>query len=144
MAPGPRRCELTFYSVSGNEDILYDSPNLYRSVDDAIDQTTINVMTEKSKKYEEKLVETETLDDLLAEANPTIMKVNALAADFEILKGSKKIIEKNKPIIIIEHGVKPENIVDIMFFLSRLRSDYQFYLRQKNIFGDSKTIMYAV
>lgn len=138
------RGKVTFYSITDNREILYDSPNLFRSVDDAIDRSTLMEMQEKGKKYKQEEIRTEKLDDFLMGNKPTMMKVNALAADFEILKGSRGIIEAYKPIVILEHGVKPENLLDIMFFLSNIRSDYSFYLRQKDIFGDSKTVMYAV
>ncbi len=136
--------KLNFYSITDNSEINYDSPNLFRSIDNAIDNDTKFTMEKKGGVYGKEEIQVETLDNLLQGECPTIIKINALAADFQILRGSKKIIERCKPIIIMEHGVKPENVLGVINFLRAVRSDYSFYLRQKEIFGDSKTVMYAV
>lgn len=138
------RSKKTWYSISQNMDINFGSPNLFEPLEAMIDRCTVIEMGKTNQGYVHEEIQTETLDDLLPDSAPTIMKVNAIAADYQILQGSRKLIKQYKPIIVIEHGVKPENILAVISFLDGVRGDYTFYLRQKKIFSDSKTIMYAI
>lgn len=138
------KSEMTFHTSSDNSVINYDSPNLYRGIDNAIDNSTRQKYVSHGVKYEQKIISTYPLDQIELEYKPTIIKINALAADFEIIKGAKDLIANNKPKLIMEHAVKPENITDIILYIKMLNDDYKFILRQVNIFGDSKTVLYAV
>lgn len=74
----------------------------------------------------------------------TIIKLNAMGADYKIINGSHKLISKHKPIFIIDYATFPQHIIDIPLLLKNINKEYKFYLRQKNIFGDSKSVLYCV
>ena len=86
----------------------------------------------------------DTLDHLLEDERPTLMKINAMAADLPILEGAERIITRYCPDIILEYGVRPDYLIDEVKYLNSLGVGYRFYLRQKNIYGDTKTILYAI
>lgn len=131
-----------FYTVGDGNAQHYDSPNFYRSVEYAADNQAREVYSSAGELFEEKFVN--TLDNELGDCAPSILKVNALAADLEILQGGERIIRKNRPVIIMEYGCKREHILATPKLLLALNPDYRLYLRQKEIFGDCKTILYAI
>ncbi|WP_312352961.1 FkbM family methyltransferase [Aminipila sp.] len=129
----------------------FANANLFANVDD--------VSSEKEKKHYKQInsemieVQTEllSLDEILVnidlreqELYHLLIKVNAMGADFEILKGAKKVIEQYKPIFVIEFGTKKEHLIEIPKFLKEIKPDYKIYLRQKEIFTDSKTVLYCI
>lgn len=136
--------KMKFYTTSQKNIINYDSSNLYRDVINTVDWKTKEEMRNKKIRSTIEEIKTQTIDDILIGEKPTIIKVNALGADLPILYGDRNTILNNKPIIIMEYGSKPEYILEQIEYLKKLRSDYKFYFRQKKIFYDSKTILYAI
>ena len=137
-SPGSRK----FYTVANDNKHCYDSPNFYRSVDHAMDSQTKAMLAAEGENCDEKVVS--TLDNELENTEPTILKVNALAADVEILKGGEQTIRRHQPVVMLEYGCKLEYLLETPRLLSSYGKDYRLYLRQKNIFGDSKTILYVI
>jgi FkbM family methyltransferase len=86
----------------------------------------------------------EKLDTLIHSESVTIIKTNAVAADLQVLQGAEEIIKDHKPAIITDWGSTPGQLLTIPLLLCKFRPDYKFYLRQKYIFNDSKTVLYAV
>lgn len=78
--------EKIFYTNSVNEDIHYDSPNLFQSIDKVADNKTMYEIHTKGK-LEQLVIQANTLDNLLRDEIPTIIKINALAADYNIVGG---------------------------------------------------------
>jgi hypothetical protein len=107
-----------------------------------VDSQTKAILAAGGEDCDEKYVS--TLDNELENTAPTILKVNALAADMEILKGGEQTIRRHQPVVMLEYGSKLEYILEIPQLLSSYGKNYRLYLRQKNIFGDSKTIFYAI
>lgn len=138
------REERAIYTFSDNSDINYDSPNLYTEVENIADNRTLQevkdaqIMPQKVRMY------TDTLDrQFCGEEIPTVMKINAMAADFAIIKGGKKLIENYKPMLIFEYGVKKDDLFSMILWLKKVNPQYKFYLREKRIYKDIKTILYV-
>lgn len=139
-----RKEKRKYYTVAGNAEVNYCSPNLFRNVDFDIDNKVKQTELEELTAAVEEEIEVDTLDNILISERPTIMKINALAADFPILTGAADTIRRCKPAIIMEYGVRPDYLLDEILWLHELKLGYRFYIRQKKIFGDSKTVLYAV
>lgn len=136
--------KMRFYTFTDNSHINYDSPNLFREVNIQADNKTLIKCRQKKVEETVKLVETDTLDNILKNEFPTLLKVNALAADLPILQGGSDVIRRCRPDIVLEYGVRPSYLLEEIEYLDNMQVGYQFYLRQKDIFSDSKTILYAI
>jgi hypothetical protein len=74
-----------------------------------------------------------------------MIKINALAADMQVLRGAEETIKKYKPALINDYGARPDYLLGVPQFINGFHShNYRIYLRQKNIFSDSKTVLFAV
>lgn len=89
-------------------------------------------------------VRTAMLDDLIPENVPiNLIKVDVEGAELQVFKGALKLIKKNKPIIIFEHGLgaadyygtKPEDVYDLLAGDCGL----QVYLMADYLAGDGLT-----
>lgn len=135
---------MQFYTNDDNAELNYDSPNLYNSIERAADATTLKKLKEDEIHPIVQNVEVNSLDFFLQGETPSIIKINALAADYPILCGAEQTLRRTHTTVIMEYGVRPSYLLEEMLFLIGLNIGYKLYLRQKNIFGDSKTILYAV
>ena len=134
--------EKEWHSIANNQNILFGSPNLYEkaevifsSGEAAAASVPVNFVTEK--------VHTDTLDNCL-QVNPTVLKINAMGADFDILQGGREIIRRCKPMLCLEFGVRKQDVGRLIPLIKNINPDYKFYLRVKEIYGDYKTVLYAV
>lgn len=135
---------MQFYTTNHKNDMSYDMSNFYRSTDEQADNRTLKKCAANAVEMIVEEMKVDTLDHLLQDERPTLMKINAMAADLPILEGAKQIITKFRPDIILEYGVRPAYLIDEIKYLNDLDVGYRFYLRQKNIYGDTKTILYAI
>lgn len=136
--------ERTVYTFSDNTGINYDSPNLYTGVDTIADNGTLHETRKLQIVPQKTSVHSDTLDHQFHnEDAPTIMKINAMAADFAIIKGGKNLIENYKPMLIFEYGVKRDDLFSMILWLKQVNPEYKFYLREKRIYRDIKTILYV-
>lgn len=131
---------MKFYTMDQNANLNYDMPNFYRGTKEQADNDTLS----KCSADEVVEMEVDALDHLLVDERPTLMKINAMAADLPILKGAENIIFKCHPDIILEYGVRPSYLIDEIKYIDGLHAGYRFYLRQKRIYKDSKTVLYAI
>lgn len=144
MACWSEKTVLKFHTLSHKNQTNYGSPNLFRGVENDIGQTERAMSDRAGENEVEYDLNVDTLDNMLSGTTPTLIKVNALAADYPILLGAGEIIRKCHPVIVMDYGAKPEYIVSTVQFLKHQCSDYKFFLRVKEIFTDVKTILYAV
>jgi hypothetical protein len=87
----------------------------------------------------------ERLDSVLNGDAASIVKVNALAADMQVLQGAEETIKKYRPALINDYGARPDYLLSVPKFITDFNTlKYKLYLRQKIIFGDSKTVLFAV
>lgn len=133
--------ERVFYTNSANETIHFGSPNLFQSVDMVADNYSLELM---KNKLTEDVLQLKTLDGLLKNEVPTIIKVNALAADREIILGGKHILEQYKPALMLEFGVTKRDVFEMIPLIKQINSAYRFYMRRKRVFEDIKTVLYCV
>lgn len=54
------------------------------------------------------------------------------------------MIRKKKPVIIMEYGTHSKYISGMIPLLRQLRPDYKFFLRQRSVFGNSRTVLFVV
>ena len=138
------REERAIYTFSDNSDINYDSPTLYTEVENIADNRTLQDVKDAQIMPQKVSMYTDTLDcQFCREEIPTVMKINAMAADFDIIKGGKKLIENYKPMLIFEYGVKKDDLFSMILWLKKVNPQYKFYLREKRIYKDIKTILYV-
>ncbi len=138
------KTEKNFYTLKDNHNLHFGSPNLFNDFNEIADNTSLFASEKQNTSAISQKVETVTLDSVLQSESPTIMKINALAADLPILEGSIQTLKRCLPNIILEYGVRPEYILAEVELLHGLNLGYRFYLRQKSIFGDNKTVLYAL
>lgn len=136
-----REEERVFYTNSANEEIHFDSPNLFQSVDVVADNRSLEQMKDK---LTENVLQLKTLDGLLKDEAPTVMKINALAADREIILGGKRTIAQYKPALMLEFGVTQRDVFEMIPLLKQINGGYRFYMRRKKVFEDIKTVLYCV
>ena len=138
-----REEEKLLYTTSSNENIHYDCPNLFESADKIADKNMLASIYDKGDLKAE-TVHVNTLDNVLKNEIPSIIKINAMAADYNILLGGGSIIKKYKPCLIFEYGIKKEDIFRMLETIKEINFEYKFYMRRKRVFDDIKTVLYCV
>lgn len=131
---------MQFHTIMNDNAVGFDSTNLY---------TDLKVQREldENQKYSTNVVidvVCDSLDNLFSEKHPTLIKINALAADQEILIGSESILRNDKPTVVLDYGARPSYVKDTVLYLKTVQPDYRLYLREKKIFNDYKTLLYAI
>ena len=132
--------EREFYTNSINDKVNYDSPNLFQNIDSIADNRSI---TQVDSKYVHQKIQLSTIDEITKGYSPNIIKVNALAADSQIIEGGSKYIRENKPLIIFEFGVRKQDVFEMLRKIKEINDTYTFYIRRKQVFGDIKTVVYC-
>lgn len=131
--------KLVFYTLANNEDENFDSPNFFKGMEE-----TLPISCKVSgERYVEEIVPVDTVDNLLQGERCDVIKINALAADYQVLEGSRKTIERYTPVIVGEYGTQKEYLLEFLKVIKEIEPRYKIFLRQKRIFGDCKTIYIA-
>lgn len=133
---------MEFQTVKNNETTLFDSPNLFKSASEIIEVKFMDIIDEDI--YETVEIECDSLDNLVADIHPTLIKINALAADLPILEGALNIVREDRPYLMFDYGARPSYVRKTLEVLKMNCLNYSYYLRVKEIFGDYKTVLYAV
>ena len=89
------------------------------------------------------LVQCTKLDDALSGFSPTFITMDIEGAELAAIKGAKKIIRENKPSLAVCVYHYPEQVADIIDQISKLNSDYHFFIRNYTGFL-TETVLYAV
>lgn len=132
--------ELVFYTIDDSNARNFDSPNFFKNMN----KTVPSSWKIGKEHFVEQKIAVDTVDHLLQGRECTLLKINALAADFQVLKGSAETIKRCRPVIVGEFGVRKENLTKMLLFIKEISPSYHIYLRQKMIFGDYKTVFTAV
>lgn len=135
------KSKIQYYTL---ENAGFENANVYSGIEDKVDQRQKKMMTENQLLPKKETALVDSIDHVLSGERATIIKINALASDLEVLQGCKETIKKDKPVMIFDYGARPSHILEIPFLLKQLRPDYRLILRQKEIFGDSKTVLLAI
>ena len=73
-----------------------------------------------------------TLDEILQNVNPTVIKMDIEGAEPEALEGAKNIIQQAKPILAISVYHYPDHLWQIPLIINTLFPDYHYFLRPHN------------
>lgn len=89
------------------------------------------------------IVETDTIDNVLAGGKVTFIKMDIEGTELASLKGAAKTIRKYKPKLAICIYHKKEDLWEIQDYISRLVPEYKFYMRA---YEDTATelVLYAI
>jgi len=88
-------------------------------------------------------VDVVSLDELLPDAEITLMKMDVEGAEMEALKGAAATIRRNKPKLAISLYHKRDDIFEIPLFIQQLHPGYKFYLRHHST-TFSETVLFAI
>ena len=132
--------ELTFYTVTNKNAINFDSPNFFKDMQ----HTAPNSWEIDKSDYGKETMQVDTVDNLLQGAKCDVIKINALAADYQVLMGCRETIKEYKPILVGEFGTQKEYVTALLSEIIKMNPNYKIYIRQKMIFGDCKTVYYAI
>jgi len=84
------------------------------------------------------------IDKMVGDDVVTLIKMDIEGAELEALKGAAKTIKRCKPRCAISIYHKPEDIIELPFYLQSLVPEYKFYLRQQSVLGNAETVLYAL
>ena len=115
--------EKKWYSVFDNGDVLFDSPNLYKNAEVIFPQTDMS--DRKKIKFSSEIVHTDTLDNSLNCA-PTVIKINAMGADYDILQGGIDSIRTSKPMLCMEFGVRKRDVGELILLIRKINPNSTF------------------
>lgn len=122
----------------------YFNTNLFTSIHQVTkEEDYLNNIDEAIQEVKLKTIDNLFYDKYANIEIDVLIKLNAMCADVEILKGATKLIKDNKPTIVLEYGVSLEHIVEIPKLLKELGVDYKIYLRVKSVNNDTKIVMYC-
>lgn len=136
--------ERNFFSTSNNENVNYGSPNLFQDISTSITKGELEACQKENSVATNYKVKLDSVDNIVKDHRASVIKINALAADMPILIGCKETILESKPVFVMEYGARPEYMIEEVIWLDDLKVGYKFYMRQKSIFGDCKTLLYAI
>lgn len=132
---------LRFYSMSGEGAF---NANFFKSPATTMDRHYMVEVQNGQSEARSNEIAVDTVDNILQGRPVTVLKTNAMGADAMILEGTHNSIQQWKPAIVLEYGSTPQALTDIPQFLMRIQPQYRFFLRQKRIRNDSKTLLYAL
>lgn len=87
-------------------------------------------------------IEIVALDDFLQGERVTFIKMDIEGAELDTLKGSKRLIQEQKPKLAVSVYHKDEEIIEIPRLLIRLRPDYKLDIRHYSLLLN-ETVLYA-
>lgn len=90
------------------------------------------------------LVQADTIDHILKGEKVTFIKMDIEGSELLALQGAEKTIKKYKPKLAICVYHKPEDIVEIPYYIYKLRPDYKFYLRHYAYPSTAETVLYCL
>ena len=88
-------------------------------------------------------IEVIALDDCLYDKGVTFIKMDIEGAEYEALKGTKRIIREQKPKLAICIYHRPEDIWKLPELILEFNDSYKLYLRHYS-YKDNESVLYAV
>jgi FkbM family methyltransferase len=89
------------------------------------------------------LVKTSTLDNIINEKKATCIKIDIEGAEQSMINGSLKIINRDRPIILLSIYHKWDDLWNLQFLIKNLNLKYKFYIRHYSL-SVAKTILYCI
>lgn len=102
------------------------------------DDIKTSLITEKECKLPVKRI-----DDVVGNDKVTFIKMDIEGAELQALIGAEETICNNKPRLAISIYHKPEDIVDIPLYLSKIVPEYRFFIRHHTL-HPYETVLYAL
>lgn len=90
------------------------------------------------------IIDTVKLDDILADENPTFIKMDIEGAELEALHGAEQTIKVYKPKLAISVYHRLKDINDLPEIILGYNPRYKFYLRHYSLLSTSETVLYAI
>ena len=90
------------------------------------------------------VVQCVSLDNVIPDFKPTLIKMDIEGAEIEALQGAQNILHKYKPGLAISVYHSPEHIWEIPLLIEKISPNtYQYYLRS-HAYNDFDTVFYAI
>ena len=141
----PSKVNLSFIEIikkhNGIENILCinavcsDAENINLSFIGSINHATFSKEMVNANNY----VKSKTLDSIVSGAEIGLMHLDVEGHEYEVLLGSKKIIEKNLPVIIFEQHTSNKKHKEIINFLRKY--NYKIYMINEILLGNNTDCM---
>lgn len=85
-----------------------------------------------------------TLDEILGDEMPDLIKYDVEGAEEEALLGSRKTLERARPTVLLSVYHRPRDLYALPLLLARLTPDYRYYIRRKKCLPAWETLCIAV
>ncbi len=128
---------------TGSSGFIWGNASFFPQKGNAVEAENQQLLNKGEISIKYKKVPIMTIDELIKDTPISLLKINILAADYYGLQGATKTISNHKPAIILEFGTKIDHFADTIAFFMQYKDIYNFYLREKFIFDDIKTVLYA-
>jgi FkbM family methyltransferase len=117
------KCKLTFDKVgSGSGHVMVDGKPLKETVS----------------------VEADTIDNIAGKDKIAFIKMDIEGAEYDALMGARRVIERDKPTLMISVYHKQDDLLRIPALILSMNYDYKFYLRHYRSMSVQETVLYAV
>lgn len=103
-------------------------------------------MSSSLQEYGSDVVEVTTIDSVVGEEKVAFIKMDIEGAELEALKGARKVIERDMPILAISAYHKQEDLITLIpyiYGLGNKREKYQVYLRHHGVV-QTELVIYAI
>lgn len=103
-------------------------------------------MTSSLQETGKEYVEVTTIDNVVGDEKVAFIKMDIEGAELEALKGAKKVIERDMPVLAISAYHRQEDLFMLVPYISNLKNEnekYNLYLRHHSVV-QSELIIYAI
>ncbi|MCM1055060.1 MAG: FkbM family methyltransferase [Bacteroides sp.] len=85
-----------------------------------------------------------TVDSMLGDKKPTLIKIDVEGAEREALEGAKDCISKNRPRIILSAYHRTEDLIELPLLIREMNGGYKLYLRHHPYIPAWDTNLYCI
>ncbi len=110
----------------------------------ALRETSLVSGVQGAAKTKIKQVQGESLDNLAGEVPVTMINMDVEGAERQALEGCRKIIQKDKPKMLIAAYHRSEDLFALLLQIREMRPDYRFYLRHYRYIPAWDTNLYCI
>lgn len=100
------------------------------------------IVKQKGKETDD-VIDTIALDEFLQDERVTFIKMDIEGAELDALRGSARIIKKQKPKLAISVYHRWDDIITIPKLILEIRPDYKLYIRHYSLLVN-ETVLYAL
>ncbi len=96
-----------------------------------------------SKTQDTVVIQCVSIDEALPHFTPDLIKMDIEGAEDEALKGARKTIQKDKPILTLSLYHRPTDFWTLILQINEMNPDYRFYLRTY-MYNYFDTVVFAI